>query len=218
MCFSQGLSLAIGLGGLLVGLFFYTSVNKFAGIGLMYFSLMEIIQYFQYSVIDNCDDPWNTFLTHLGYVHICFQPLFFNIWLFAFMKNPPFIFLYLSIAAGFLLLSRLFYVTDDTLCDTKNEALCGVKTCSFSGNRHVAWNLRLRTPGSYYFTPSIALHFFMFFIPTLVTFQIRPILAMIFAGPWLSSLLTDNIHEQPAIWCYTAIAQIIITLVLLGKK
>ena len=98
------MSLAIGLGGILLGVYFYLFVNKYAGIGVGYFALMEVIQFLQYSVIDKCDDPWNKFLTNLGYLHICFQPLFWNIWLFAFVKKPFFIFAYMSIAAGFLLL------------------------------------------------------------------------------------------------------------------
>lgn len=215
MCFSQPMSLTIGLGGVLAGLYIF-SLNKYAGIGLIYFSLMEIIQFFQYGVIDKCDDPWNKFLTNLGYLHICFQPLFFNIWLFAFIKKPSFVFLYMSFVAGLLLMSRLFNVGSDELCDTKSEALCGSRTCSFMGERHVAWNLRLRAAGKNYYTPSIALHFFMFFIPTLVTFQPVPIMAMLLAGPWLSLFLTNNIHEQPAIWCYTAVSQVIISYFLLA--
>ena len=215
MCFSQPMSLTIGLGGVLTGIYIYT-LNKYAGIGLIYFSLMEIIQFFQYSVIEKCDDPWNKFLTNLGYLHICFQPLFFNIWLFAFIKKPDVRFLYMAFVAGLLLMSRLFNVGDNELCDTKSEALCGSRTCSFMGERHVAWNLRLRAAGKNYYTPSIALHFFMFFIPTLVTFQPVPIIAMLLAGPWLSVILTDNIHEQPAIWCYTAVAQVIVSYFLLA--
>jgi len=208
------MSLAIGLGGLLLGAYYYT-INKYAGIGIMYFSLMEIIQFFQYTVIDKCDDPWNKFLTHIGYLHICFQPVFWNIWLFAFVQKPMWIFIYMSMVAGLLLWSRIFFVKDDELCDIRNEPLCGKNTCSFTGERHVAWNVRLRAPGSYYFTPSIALHFFMLFIPTLVTFQAKPIIAMILAGPWFGVLLTGNIHEAPAIWCYTVVAQFAITSYLL---
>jgi hypothetical protein len=216
MCFSQPMSLAIGLGGILLGLYFFT-INKYAAIGILYFALMEIIQFFQYSVIDKCDDPWNKFLTNLGYLHISFQPVFWNIWLFAFVEKPMWIFVYMSIAAGLLLFSRIFNVKDDELCDTRNEPLCGKQTCAFTGERHVAWNVRLRAAGANYYTPSIALHFFMLFIPTLVTFQAKPIIAMLLAGPWFGLLLTSNIHEAPAIWCYTVIAQFLISQTLLMK-
>jgi len=214
MCFSENMSLTIGIIGLLSSLFFYTK-NIYASIGIGYFALMEILQFFQYKVINKCNNKTNTFLTNLGYIHICFQPLFFNIWLFAFTKNPNFIFLYMSFFAGILLASRLFFVKNNELCDTRNEPLCGPKTCSFSGEKHIAWNVRLRAPGKYWFTPSIGLHFFMWVIPALTIFQLKPILAIILTAPYLGILLTSNIHEQPAIWCYTSIAQMLITYFLI---
>jgi hypothetical protein len=215
MCFSENMSLTISIFGMISGVYFI-KLNIFAGIGIFYFSLMELIQYFQYKVIDQCDNDYNKLLTKIGYLHICFQPLFFNLWLFAFVKKPNFIFIYMSFIAGILLASRIFFVKDKELCDTNNEPLCGTKTCAFSGKRHIAWNLRLRAPGSKWFTPSIGLHFFMWAIPALVIFQIKPILALLLTGPYLGIIMTNNIHEQPAIWCYTFISQILLTFFLLN--
>jgi hypothetical protein len=215
MCFSENMSLAIGTTGLLASLYFYKKKHIYASIGIGYFALMEILQFFQYKVIDQCNNQYNKFLTIIGYLHICFQPLFINIWLFAFTANPNFIFLYMAFFAGLLLASRIFFVKDNELCDGKNEPLCGKNTCTFSGERHLAWNLRLRAPGTGWVTPSIGLHFFMWVTPVLVMFQIKPLLAMLLTGPYLGLLLTNNIHEQPAIWCYTGIAQMIITFYLL---
>jgi len=217
MCFSENISLGIGVTGILFSIYIYTK-NKYASFGLGYFALMEIIQYFQYKVINQCNNDYNKFLTNLGYIHICFQPLFFNLWLFAFTKNPNFIFLYMSFFAGLLLASRLFFVKDDELCDEHNEPLCGKKTCTISGNMHLAWSIRLRAAGKYWITPSIGLHFFMWVIPVLTILQLKPFLAMILTGPYLGFLLTNNIHEQPAIWCYTGIAQLLITYFLLLNK
>jgi hypothetical protein len=115
--------------------------------------------------------------------------------------------------AGLLLASRLIVFSDDDeeLCDGHNEPLCGKQTCVYSGNKHLAWNVRLRAAGKYWFTPSIGLHFFMWVIPILTLFQIKPILAMLLTGPYLGYYFTNNIHEQPAIWCFTSIFQMIIT-------
>jgi len=214
MCFSENLSLAIGTFGILSSLYFFNK-NIYASVGIGYFSLMEILQYFQYKVINNCNSNINKLLTNIGYIHICFQPLFVNFWLFAFTKTPNFIFLYMSFFAGLLLATRLFYVTNDELCDVKNEPLCGAKTCSVSGEKHIAWNIRLRAPGKYWFTPSIGLHFFMWVIPALVIFQLKPLIALILTGPYLAFLITNNKNEQPAVWCYTSIAQMFITYYLI---
>jgi hypothetical protein len=215
MCFSENMSLAIGITGILSSLYFFNK-NKYASIGIGYFALMEILQFFQYKVINQCKNSYNKFLTNLGYIHICFQPLFINIWLFAFTTNPNFIFLYMSFFAGLLLSSRLFFVRNDELCDYNNEPLCGKQTCTFSGEKHLAWNIRLRAAGKYWFTPSIGLHFFMWVIPALTIFQLKPILALLLTGPYLGYLLTNNIHEQPAIWCYTVIGQMLVTYYLLN--
>jgi hypothetical protein len=214
MCFSENLSLTIGISGILLSIYLYPK-NKYASIGIGYFALMEILQYFQYKVINQCDNNYNKLLTNIGYIHICFQPLFINIWLFAFTKNPNFTFLYLSFFAGLLLASRILFVKDAELCDGNNEPLCGKKTCSFSGNKHIAWNIRLRAPGKHWFTPSIGLHFFMWVIPVLTIFQLKPLLAMLLTGPYIAAFITNNIHEQPAIWCYTSIAQMILTYILI---
>ena len=213
MCFSENSSFAIGIAGILSSVYFYNK-NVYASIGIGYFAIMEILQFFQYKVINECDNIYNKILTNLGYIHICFQPLFVNLWLFAFTK-PNFTFIYMSFFAGLLLASRLLFVEDSELCDGNNEPLCGTKTCSISGKRHIAWNVRLRAPGKNWFTPSIGLHFFMWFIPVLTIFELKPILAILLTGPYLGFLLTNNIHEQPAIWCYTAIGQMLLTYFLL---
>jgi hypothetical protein len=213
MCFSENISLGFAITGLLASFYFYKK-HFFAAVGIAYFSLMELIQYFQYKVINQCDNKTNILLTYIGYLHICFQPLFVNIWLFSFTKKPNYDFLYLSLVAGILLFLRIFWVTDDTLCDTRNEPICGPRTCTFSGEKHLAWNVRLRAAGQNWFTPSIGLHFFFFVIPALITFQFKPIMAIILISPY-AALLTSNIHEQPAIWCYTSIMQLLISFFLL---
>jgi len=50
------------------------------------------------------------------------------------------------------MMSRLFLVKDNELCDTKNEPLCDKK--------HVHFQVKNILPGKYWFTPSIGLHFF----------------------------------------------------------
>jgi hypothetical protein len=78
-----------------------------------------------------------------------FSTLIFQYMVICIYEKPNFIFLYMSWFAGLLLMSRLFFVKDDELCDTNNEPLCGEKTCSFSGNKHIAWHIRLRAPGKH---------------------------------------------------------------------
>ena len=64
MCFSENMSLIIGIVGLLSSFYFFYK-NIYASIGIGYFSLMEILQFFQYKVINQCNNKHNKFLTNL---------------------------------------------------------------------------------------------------------------------------------------------------------
>uniref|UniRef100_A0A6C0I7P1 Uncharacterized protein n=1 Tax=viral metagenome TaxID=1070528 RepID=A0A6C0I7P1_9ZZZZ len=218
MCYTQEISLSIATIGFIYALYLMKR-NIYASIGVAYFSFMELLQFIQFYYINQCNNYYNKLLTQIGYLHICFQPLFINIWLSAFTNKINYTYIYMSIAAGILLASRLFYVNDDMICDINNEPLCGINTCTYMGNKHLAWNIRLRAAGSYWFTPSIGLHFFMFVIPVLVAFKSKPIIAILLTGPFIAMYISNNIEEEkneiPTIWCLTITIQMIITYYLL---
>ena len=67
MCFSEKMSLGISVIGFVSSIYFLR-INIYAAIGIFYFSLMELIQYFQYKVIDQCDNNYNKFLTRVGVI------------------------------------------------------------------------------------------------------------------------------------------------------
>ena len=69
MCFSENISLTIGIVGILSSIYFYPK-NIYASLGIGYFALMEIIQFFQYKVIDQCNNIYNKLLTNIGYIHM----------------------------------------------------------------------------------------------------------------------------------------------------
>lgn len=225
MCWNKEVSFSIGLTAFISGLYF-TTINVNAGIAVMYFSLMEILQSFQYTVIDECDNNLNVILTIIGYIHICFQPFFINLWFFAFAKKINYSLLYICLIGGFLLLSRLvsfdkhkisLNIKDNEVCDSNNEPLCGKKTCSLTGEKHIVWNIRMRAAGKYWWTPSMGLHFFLFVIPILTTFEMKPLLALLLSGPYFGYFLANDISEQASIWCLTVTLQLIITFFLLHK-
>ena len=76
MCFSENMSLIIGLSGLASGVYF-SQKNSYAAIGIAYFSLMEIIQYFQYKVIDQCNNKWNKFFNTIRIFTYMFSTILF---------------------------------------------------------------------------------------------------------------------------------------------
>ena len=79
MCWSGEASAVLATAGL--GTTAYAAYRKEPAaiwMPLGYFSLMELLQAFTYSVIDQCSLPSNKIATLLGYLHITFQPFFMN--------------------------------------------------------------------------------------------------------------------------------------------
>eukprot|EP00775_Hariotina_reticulata_P012065 gene12064-12206_t len=54
-----------------------------------YFTAMEVLQFLQYQVTDRCDSKWNQLLTLLAYIHVAFQPLVWNEFVFG-LPQPAF--------------------------------------------------------------------------------------------------------------------------------
>jgi len=79
MCWSGEASLtlaAVGLGATVYAA--HKKESPLLWMTLGYFSLMELLQGFTYSVIDECGLPSNQIATLFGYLHIAFQPFFIN--------------------------------------------------------------------------------------------------------------------------------------------
>jgi len=83
MCFTAGISLtlaclAFALGAAII----HRGLPIRAGLAIIFIGAMELLQFFQHMVVatpeDNyamCANSTNQFLTFLGYVHYCFQPM-----------------------------------------------------------------------------------------------------------------------------------------------
>lgn len=80
-----------------------------------------------------------------------------------------------------------------------------------SGTGHLAWAVPMYQ--TTYLMPSVSLHCFLFFAPALVSYQskfdLRLISIILFlTGPGVVNyMITDNLGEQPAIWCVLSVVQ-----------
>ena len=224
MCFSQEMSGIFSVIGLAIAWFVWTKLqNVNMTIGVLYFVGMEALQFFQYMWIDQCDSSINQWLTVVGFAHICFQPYFTHLMNYAMFRNP------IKIAQGQLIgrlcllqavymFSRWVFVDMETLELNKpcadQDWINGQRLCTYMGNFHLAWELPLHSVS--YFWPSNNIHLFMMFAPFLATFNWKMILPgalLFFSGPYLSGVITDNLHEQASIWCFFSICQIFLLVV-----
>lgn len=215
MCFSMEMSYGISAAAALSAYALHRKgAPKSASVPVFYFGAMEAIQGTQYLVINQCGHGLNVFLIYLAYLHICFQPYVFNLWVTFFIENKKkaeIFWKYTSrlclIGAAFML-SRV-WIGPYNMCPAGSEVFCAIDPCAYTGNLHISWQLPLRDAG--YLTPSIFIHFFLWFVPAIVIGKLW-LSALIFAtGPVLSKIMTDDINEQPVIWCIFSTIQMLIT-------
>jgi hypothetical protein len=215
MCFTQEIS-----GGFAVlmwssALLWRTGPTP-ARVCMAYFAAMETLQAFQYSVINQCDNQMNQFLTLLGFLHLAFQPFFVNLFLGSYMnkaqkKYLPLI-LSLCVMGGVMLTNRFFKSWGDIACRDNIEPLCGPKLCTFRGDVHLAWQIPMQASDQDYFTPGFTLHFVLFYLPTFALGMYGFTLFLLISGPFLGRVMTNHQDEIPAIWCFFSIFQLFLPL------
>jgi hypothetical protein len=187
---------------------------------LLYFSLMEALQAYTYSVIGQCANPANQIATLLGYLHIAFQPFFVNAVSMYFIPEPvrrriavP---VYtLCFAAAIVMLIQLYPFDWAGHCDP-SRPLCGPQLCSVRGNWHIAWEVPTNNIGNWFVgtffnSGFIAYEIVAFMLPMLYG-SWRFTSYHYLLGPFLSRLLTSNVNEYPAVWCLLSIGLLMIVV------
>lgn len=225
MCWSGEASTVLAAVGLSSTAYFYYKKEPAplcAALG--FFSLMEALQAYTYTVIDQCDNPANQVATLLGYIHIAFQPIFVNAVSMYFVPDkvrekiivPVYLF---CLFATVCLLIRIYPFDWAPLCyevktkilflqdyiDSFNMPFCGKRICSTSGSWHIAWEIPASANLVLFDMYAVAI----FVLPILygswkVTFY------HLITGPLLAYLSTGNANEWAAVWCLYSIGLILL--------
>ena len=159
MCWSGEASAVLAVSGFAGTVYFYRKgESKVLCAALGYFSLMELLQAYTYTVVDQCYNPANQIATLLGYLHIAFQPVFINAVSLYFapkelrekFSKPVY---KLCLFAAFVFLMRLYPFEYMYYCyelvytfffapDFKFAMpFCGEQICSNSGDWHISWQI-----------------------------------------------------------------------------
>lgn len=192
-------------------------------ISLGYFSLMELLQAFTYTVINQCDSPSNQVATLFGYLHITFQPFFINAVSLYFInhkvakKIAPLVY-GICFFSVIIMLIQLYPFEWAGHCDPRRP-LCGETLCSIRGNWHIAWMVptnglgnaltRLDLPMIWSGFPTYVLAGFL--LPVLYG-SWRMTLYHITFGVEFAWITTNNVDEWPAIWCLLSIALLLVVI------
>lgn len=185
-----------------------------------------------------CNTQANRFLTWVGLLHIAFQPYYSAHLSCAFVKSAANVAQFklvqrLQIIGGLMLLARYFmtlvpletyeaygiatgYAFDAQKWTESVEWLNGPALCTYKGIKHLAWSIPM-TPVSYY-TPSMALHSFLMFMPFFAMDHGSPGrnfgnwvagIILFVTGPLVGDWFTPNKHEAASIWCFFSIMQVV---------
>lgn len=223
MCWSESASVAmVGLGAVAAGITWRRGDSTAIPVTLAYFTVMEALQVAGYQVLDDCGTSANKAITMASYGHIALQPLFINAFGMALFGNrvTPYLrqWVYiLSALASVMLFVRLVPFAWAQPC-VPGQVLCGAGWCTVSGTWHLGWEV----PYFDTWTPLVgawlseivqfpAYMLAVFALP-LVYGAWRWALFHAVLGPILSSALTDNPNEMPAVWCLFSIGLILIGL------
>ncbi|MCX7338382.1 MAG: DUF5765 domain-containing protein [Alphaproteobacteria bacterium] len=194
-------------------------------ISLGYFSLMEALQAYTYSVIDQCSLPSNQIATLLGYLHIAFQPFFVNLISMHFIpddvrkkiQGPVYC---LCFAAAIIMILQVYPFDWAGVC-TPTRPLCSKTLCSVTGSWHVAWNIPINGIGNSLLNiPIVLAYIFSGAYPYTLVATVLPFiygswrvtLYLLLSGPLLAQLLTNNKNERPAVWCLLSAGMLLIII------
>jgi hypothetical protein len=174
---------------------------------LIFLAMKDLIQGLLYHYNNN--EKAKTILTSFSWLHICFQPLFVNLFMSYFSKENTYYWnsiLIVSFIFGLYLITTLneFDIQNDKDCIKKNEKndFCSPHTTSYMGKYHIAYKFS-RDKDDILFP---IIYLISMFIPALFTKS--RILIIIWALVYSFTYLFFNDvgeGEQAAIWCFLSI-------------
>jgi len=106
-------------------------------------------------------------------------------------------------------------------CDLRRP-LCGEQLCSVSGEWHIAWEVPTNGIGNSFvtynnpfmglFQSGFATYAFVAFVLPILYGSWRFTIYHYLSGPFLSTMLTNTVNEQPAIWCLLSIGILLLVV------
>lgn len=231
MCWSGEASAVLAVTGIASTVYFYRKGES--GVlcaALAYFSLMELLQAYTYTVIDQCLDSRNQIATFLGYMHIAFQPFFVNAVAMHFIPEDlrrriaPAVYT-LCTAAAVIFMMRIYPFDWVVYCFERNYTMtfftsakftmpfCGEQICSTSGDWHIAWAI----PANGNVFMGNVYGYAAFVLPLLYG-SWKMVGYHFLSGPLLAYMTTNDMNEWAAVWCLYSIGLLLLMIKTLVRK
>lgn len=189
---------------------------------LAYFSTMELLQAFTYTVVDQCGTPMNEVYSFLGYLHIAFQPFFITAvslyFISAEARRRAAVPTYVACAFSALIMLMMIYPFSWAGQCTPSSPMCGATFCSYYGSVHIAWDFPINglmdEVAKYHLAP------FGMWTAYIIPAFVLPILYgswkftlyHLLMGPIPARLITGSADEMGAFWCLLSIMFLLIVI------
>lgn len=215
MCWSGPASGAFGILGVVSAIYMYKKGwDKALWIPILFFSLMEFLQFGLYFHLGECDVRMNQILTFLGYIHISLQVVFINMFSMHFIPKRVRAKIYgvvytFAFAGVIMLLMRLYPFNWAGACEVGVSTFCGPQMCSVPGQWHLAFEAPLNGLSALTWVG----YTFMAFVLPMLYGSWRMTAYHLLIGPGLASLLTNNPNEFAAVWCLISISYILLIFI-----
>ena len=217
MCFTENMSAGLAILGTGVAAYLWSQGSSWMlYVPILYFTLMEVLQYASYVAMRKKDKFALKKLTFATFVHVAFQPVFTLLWMGNFippgMRPQLRLLLKLAGAGGAFYAARSDQITpikESDVCNPRTETMCGATSLIKMGTKHLAYLFRMRAPD--YTTPSIFIHFFLMFVAPLFL-HVKPIGYLPVLLGWITSWLIMPREEIAATWCLISIPSLLVSL------
>ena len=214
MCFSQTWSQNLSILGVVMCVYRIAYQYPITAIlPVVFYTVMEITQYLQYTVVDECNNWINTYLTMFTWILQWIQPLMWNIIYLHVTKSNKVVFHFAIVLSLILFVTgvlRVFNFSNNK--SVTHELLVKGRNCSISGDKHLQWNNNAQT--FYGLEPNWFAYLLLFFMPSLwvTPFSLGiKIFVSTFSLFLLTLLILGKIDDQvPATWCLLSIPGIFV--------
>ena len=189
---------------------------------LGYFTVMEALQTGGHLIAGACGTPANQAITLLSYLHIVFQPFFFNAFAMQLLPDAvgrrirTTVYGLCAVSSAVMLVQLVPFDWAGT-CRI-GQPLCGPELCVRPGSWHIAWDipyngLTIKIDDLTGWRFGFPTYMLTVFLMPIVYGAWRFTVFHVLVGPLLASYLTNGINEVPAVWCLFSIAIILVALV-----
>ena len=217
MCYSPEMSIMFALLGVAALIYVQDSKKAYLSFIIVFYIAMEILQFIQSYLVNDCENRWNRLLTEVAYFFVIVQPLLWNFYFYQNCSSSESGLFKAGIGLSigwivFSLLGRLLYGTTRSMTN-RDSGLTGDRVCTYKGSSHLYWKWTSANLDD--FNATILMYMLVWFVPALLSSSHWITATIILIGAGLSvgiNAYMGDLKGFTATWCYLSIPIIAIMI------